>query len=84
MQGLTVEIAQFYGRPNEFQRNLSSGRRFRRLQRSGQKPLPGDRSSARAGYLAARAVWEAVCGNAVEAKRNAMAALKVSNGRDVE
>jgi serine/threonine protein kinase/Tfp pilus assembly protein PilF len=37
-----------------------------------------------ASYLAARAVWEAVCGNASEGKRNAMAALELSNGRDVE
>src|SRR4029453_3319661 len=38
---------------------------------------------AAATYQAARAVWEAVCGNAAEAKRNAMAALALSNGRDV-
>jgi eukaryotic-like serine/threonine-protein kinase len=37
-----------------------------------------------ASYQAARAVWEAVCGNSAEAKRNAMAALTLSNGRDVE
>jgi serine/threonine protein kinase len=35
-------------------------------------------------YQAARAVWEAVCGNAAEGKRNATAALALSNGRDVE
>jgi tetratricopeptide (TPR) repeat protein len=29
-------------------------------------------------------VWEAVCGNAAEAKANAAAALALSNGRDVE
>jgi hypothetical protein len=29
-------------------------------------------------------VWEAVCGNAAEAKKNAIAALELSNGRDVE
>ena len=39
---------------------------------------------AAASYQAARAVWEAVCGNAAEAKRNATAALALSNGRDVE
>ena len=39
---------------------------------------------AAASYQAARAVWEAVCGNAAEAKRNAIAALALSNGRDVE
>ena len=37
-----------------------------------------------ANYRAARAVWEAVCGNAAEGKRNAAAALAVSHGRDVE
>jgi tetratricopeptide (TPR) repeat protein len=36
-----------------------------------------------ASYQAARAVWEAICGNAAEGKRNAMAALALSNGRDV-
>jgi eukaryotic-like serine/threonine-protein kinase len=39
---------------------------------------------AAATYQAARAVWEAVCGNAAEGKRNAMAALALSSGRDVE
>ncbi len=39
---------------------------------------------AAASYRAARAVWEAVCGNAAEGKRNAMAALELSNGRDVQ
>jgi eukaryotic-like serine/threonine-protein kinase len=39
---------------------------------------------AAASYQAARAVWEAVCGNAAEAKKNATAALALSSGRDVE
>jgi eukaryotic-like serine/threonine-protein kinase len=39
---------------------------------------------AAASYQAARAVWEAVCGNAAEGKRNATAALAVSNARDVQ
>ena len=43
----------------------------------------GGREAA-ASYQAARAVWEAFCGNAAEAKKNAMAALALSNGRDVE
>jgi hypothetical protein len=43
----------------------------------------GGREAA-ASYQAARAVWEAVCGNAAEAKENAMAALELLNGRDVE
>ena len=37
-----------------------------------------------ASYQAARAVWEAVYGNAADAKKNAIAALALSNGRDVE
>jgi DNA-binding winged helix-turn-helix (wHTH) protein/tetratricopeptide (TPR) repeat protein len=43
----------------------------------------GERESA-ASYRAARAFWEALCGNPVEGKRNAMAALELSKGRDVE
>ena len=43
----------------------------------------GGREAA-ASYQAARAVWEAVCGNAAEGERNATAALALSNGRDVE
>ena len=43
----------------------------------------GGREAA-ASYQAARAVWEAVCGNAAAAKTNAAAALALSNGRDVE
>jgi tetratricopeptide (TPR) repeat protein len=39
---------------------------------------------AAARYQAARAVWEAVCGNVAEGKRNAMAALDISKGRDVQ
>ena len=46
--------------------------------------LQGAEREAAATYQAARAVWEAVCGNAAEAKRNAMAALALSNGRDVK
>ena len=46
--------------------------------------LQEDEREAAASYQAARGVWEAVCGNAVEGKRNATAALALSNGRDVE
>jgi len=35
-------------------------------------------------FTAGPAVWEALFGNAAEAKRNATAALELSNGRDVE
>ena len=55
----------------------SSGRA---IDLAGQE---GGREAA-ASYQAARAVWEAVCGNAAEAKTNAAAALALSNGRDVE
>jgi tetratricopeptide (TPR) repeat protein len=41
-------------------------------------------NEAAASYRTARAAWEAFCGNAAEGKRNAMAALAVSHGRDVE
>jgi len=37
-----------------------------------------------ASYRAARAVWEAICGNAGEGKTTALAALEISNGRDVQ
>ena len=43
----------------------------------------GEREAA-GSYQAARAVWEAVCGNAAEGKRSAMAALQFSKSRDVE
>lgn len=43
----------------------------------------GQREKA-ASYQAARAVWEAAYGNAAEGKKNAMAALNLSKGRDVE
>ncbi len=43
----------------------------------------GQRETA-AIYQAAAAVWEALYGNAAAAKRNAMAALALSSGRDVE
>ncbi len=37
-----------------------------------------------ASYEAARAVWESISGNAVEARKSAIAALDLSNGREVE
>lgn len=43
----------------------------------------GQRETA-ASYQAARATWEAECGNAAEAKSHAMAALALSQGRDVK
>ena len=52
----------------------------RAMDLAGQE---GGRETA-ASYQAARAVWESVCGNAAEARKNAIAALELSNGRDVE
>ena len=43
----------------------------------------GEREAA-ASYRAARAVWEAVYGNAAEGKRNATGGAGLSKGRDVE
>jgi tetratricopeptide (TPR) repeat protein len=43
----------------------------------------GDYETA-ASYRAARGVWEAVCGNAAEARSSATAALRLSKGRDLE
>jgi serine/threonine protein kinase/tetratricopeptide (TPR) repeat protein len=37
-----------------------------------------------ATFIAARAVWEALCGNSAEAQTTARAALELSTGRDVE
>ena len=44
---------------------------------------PGQREAA-ASYQAARAVWEAAFGVTGEAQKDAIAALALSNGRDVE
>jgi eukaryotic-like serine/threonine-protein kinase len=43
----------------------------------------GDRETS-AAYLAARGMWEAIYGNAAEGRKNAVAALELSNGRDAE
>jgi eukaryotic-like serine/threonine-protein kinase len=55
----------------------SSSRAIDLARQEGDREVP-------VSYQAARAVWEAVCGNAAEAKKNAMAALALSNARDVE
>ena len=67
---------------------LARSGRMRAARRSSSRAVDvalqeGDREVS-ANYQAARAVWEAVCGNTVEGKKNAMAALARSNGRDVE
>jgi tetratricopeptide (TPR) repeat protein len=58
---------------------LSSSRAVDLVLEEGE----GGREEA-ATYQAARAVWEALCGNASEAKNVANAALKVTSGRDVQ
>jgi tetratricopeptide (TPR) repeat protein len=67
---------------------LARSGRLQAARRSSSRAMDlalqeGEREAA-ASYQAARAVWEAVCGNAAEGKRNAMAALALSNGRDSE
>jgi tetratricopeptide (TPR) repeat protein len=52
--------------------------------RAVELALQQGQTEAAANYQAARAVWEAVCGNAAEGKRSATAALALSHGRDVE
>jgi serine/threonine protein kinase/tetratricopeptide (TPR) repeat protein len=57
----------------------------RRLSnRAGDLALQEGNYEAVASYRAARAVWEAICGNAGEGKRTSMAALELSKGRDVQ
>ncbi len=56
----------------------------RSSSRAADLALQQGEREASASYQAARAVWEAVCGNAAAGKSNAMAALALSNGRDVE
>jgi tetratricopeptide (TPR) repeat protein len=56
----------------------------RASSRAMNRALQEGKREAAASYQAARAVWEAACGNPVEAKKDAIAALEFSNGRDVE
>jgi len=67
---------------------LARAGRLQAAQRSSNRAidlaLQEEEREAAASYRAARALWEALCGNAAEGKRNAMAALDLSNGRDVE
>jgi tetratricopeptide (TPR) repeat protein len=67
---------------------LARSGRLEAARRSSSRALDlavqeGNRESA-ASYQAARAVWEALCGNAAEGQRSATAALQVSKGRDVQ
>jgi serine/threonine protein kinase/tetratricopeptide (TPR) repeat protein len=62
--------------------------RLRSARRSSRRAVDlalqeGQREVA-AAYLAARAVWEALCGNFAEARAAAIAALELSKDRDVE
>src|SRR4029453_6474534 len=56
----------------------------RSSSRAVELAVQGEEREVAASYQAARAVWEAGCGNAAEATKNTMAALERSNGRDVE
>ena len=67
---------------------LARSGRLQAARRSSNRALElalqeGQRETA-AIYQAVRATWEALCGNAGEGTRNAMAALERSNGREVE
>jgi hypothetical protein len=92
--GMEWAVARAQGRPAE---DAISGSEALVLARSGQLHLArrmsrravdlaqqaGLRGSA-ANYETEVAIWEAFFGNAPEARRSAMAALELSNGRDVE
>jgi tetratricopeptide (TPR) repeat protein len=56
----------------------------RSSNRAVDRALQEEEREAAASYQAARPVWEAVYGNAAEATKNAVAALALSHGRDVE
>jgi len=67
---------------------LARSGRLQAAQRSSSRAVglalqEGGGDSA-ASYRASRAVWEGLCGNAAEGIRNALAALELSKGRDVE
>ncbi len=67
---------------------LARSGRLQAARRSSKRAVDlalqeGQRETA-ATYQAARAVWEAVSGNAAEGKRTSMEALKLSKGRNVQ
>jgi len=67
---------------------LARSGRVREARESSERAMElarrkGDQEPA-AAYKSAEAVWDALYGNAPEAKRNAAAALDLSKGRDVE
>ena len=61
---------------------------FRAARRSSSRAvelaLQEEDGSSRDHYIAARAVWEALCGNCRRSRTAALAALELSTGRDVE
>jgi tetratricopeptide (TPR) repeat protein len=61
----------------------AAGRSSQRAVDLALREGEGARGQA-ASYRAARAVWEAVCGNVDEGKKSATVALELSKGRDVE
>jgi eukaryotic-like serine/threonine-protein kinase len=67
---------------------LARSGRLQAARRSSSRAIDlalqaGERETA-ATYQAARAVWEAIYGDAVEGKKDAMASLELSKGRDVQ
>jgi serine/threonine protein kinase len=76
----TMAHAEALGRARSGQLTLARQSSSRAIDLALQE---GGREVA-ASYQAARAVWEAACGNAAEAKTNAIAAVALSKGRDVE
>jgi serine/threonine protein kinase/Flp pilus assembly protein TadD len=67
---------------------LASSGRLQAARRSSGRAMDlalqqGERETA-AAYQAARAVWEAAYGDTAEGKKDAMASLELSNGRDVQ
>ncbi|HYI95822.1 MAG TPA: hypothetical protein VEX68_19935, partial [Bryobacteraceae bacterium] len=61
---------------------LAAGRSSNRAVELALQEQFGSESAA--SYRASRAFWEAVCGNAAEGIKSALAALELSKGRDVE
>jgi eukaryotic-like serine/threonine-protein kinase len=72
------EEALALARSGRLQKARQSSNRAVELALQAQEP------ETAASYASARAVWEAMCGNATEAKTGATRALKLSTGRDVE
>jgi tetratricopeptide (TPR) repeat protein len=88
-------VAQVKGKPGAEHRlahaqalDLARSGRLQAARQSSNQAidlaLQGGRPEEAATYRAARAVWEAVCGNAAEGKRSATTALELSKGRDVQ